>query len=362
MRYDGPVMSRFFSTKYLKYRALTPTPGRGKTIEEDLYCKSCGYNLRGLPAGRRCPECGADPLAEEPGTYVTEGGVARRPLVDLATVGSDSQHARWRLGLTIAATCVAVATGARMTLLFGGILGPSTVQHLLYVGAGLAVSLAWTICMPMVLPAPMGAQWPWTRPLRAYVLATQWLWIAGYALWAYSIVRWGVGGAPVGHVLTQLGLRFVAGTGVIVLCVLLRFIAAEAEREKAERRFNATVWFLPVATLAAAGVAAVFPSSVSSMQRTPWGLVHLLFTMPPLLFLTLWCWVMALLLLAIAELRRHAIWTERYARETEDREIRIAEKKQRMEETLEEKIRPLPKREGEVALAEPKKKRAQRNK
>jgi len=28
-------------------------------IAQDVFCQSCGYNLRGL-TGDRCPECGAD--------------------------------------------------------------------------------------------------------------------------------------------------------------------------------------------------------------------------------------------------------------------------------------------------------------
>ena len=30
-------------------------------IEDDVCCVHCGYNLRGLPWGQRCPECGSGP-------------------------------------------------------------------------------------------------------------------------------------------------------------------------------------------------------------------------------------------------------------------------------------------------------------
>jgi len=29
-------------------------------IRVSAYCRGCGYNLRGLTAGGRCPECGAE--------------------------------------------------------------------------------------------------------------------------------------------------------------------------------------------------------------------------------------------------------------------------------------------------------------
>ncbi len=42
-------------------------PGRTpETIEQDWSCGNCGYNLRGLPTGHRCPECGHVELYRPP--------------------------------------------------------------------------------------------------------------------------------------------------------------------------------------------------------------------------------------------------------------------------------------------------------
>ncbi len=47
-------MAQFFTDKYLKYRAALER----RPIEGDRQCDQCGYNLRGLRFGGRCPECG----------------------------------------------------------------------------------------------------------------------------------------------------------------------------------------------------------------------------------------------------------------------------------------------------------------
>ncbi len=42
-------------------------PGRpAEVIEQDWSCSACGYNLRGLPTGHRCPECGHIELYRPP--------------------------------------------------------------------------------------------------------------------------------------------------------------------------------------------------------------------------------------------------------------------------------------------------------
>ena len=59
-------MAQFFTDKYLKYRAALER----RPVEDDRQCDQCGYNLRGLRFGGRCPECGTtiryrrDPTAE----------------------------------------------------------------------------------------------------------------------------------------------------------------------------------------------------------------------------------------------------------------------------------------------------------
>ena len=47
-------MAQFFTDKYLKYRAALER----RPVEGDRQCDQCGYNVKGLRFGGRCPECG----------------------------------------------------------------------------------------------------------------------------------------------------------------------------------------------------------------------------------------------------------------------------------------------------------------
>lgn len=57
-------------------------PGRpGEVIEQDWSCSACGYNLRGLPVGHRCPECAHIELYRPP----PEGAKSYRLRFELAS-------------------------------------------------------------------------------------------------------------------------------------------------------------------------------------------------------------------------------------------------------------------------------------
>ncbi len=52
--------------------ATHPTSQPG-TVTKDRPCQNCGYNLRGLEAGGRCPECGTPISARRPHDRLTDG-------------------------------------------------------------------------------------------------------------------------------------------------------------------------------------------------------------------------------------------------------------------------------------------------
>ncbi len=342
-------MSRFFSEKYLKYQRRS----EGQTIEEDLFCKSCGYNLRGLPQGRRCPECGEDPQAVEAGEYITEGGVRRRPLVDIITIGSDTDRARWRKGLAIATFCVFATIAARLGFFVSALVGGPTNYHYgVYLSVGFAISITWLFSLPFILPSRLGRQWPWMKPLRWYVLGTQWLFAAGYLLWFYEIFFPGPLGPSIPIMIAQRAVRVVAGTGIIVLCGIFRYVSEEAELEKADGRFNFAMWFLPIATVIAVVILATFPSYIATLKFRPEGLLHVIFMMPSVGALLFWCFVLWQFAQGLREMQQRASWSHRLVVTSRSREARIADKRGEMERELEEKVRPTPEIKEDLALEE----------
>jgi hypothetical protein len=342
-------MSGYFSRKYLRYRELLENRSESASavIEDDVHCKSCGYNLRGLPRGRRCPECGADSLALEPGQMVTEGGVVRRPLIDAMATGSEANRARWRIGLTVAETCVLVAFLSGLVYYFGGIMGRPVEMEAVYVLFGGLTSVAWVIAVPMLLPHRLCEQWPWMHGARQYVLWTQLLWIVGYSLW--SIRLFGGGGA--GLVVVDHVARFVAGSGVIVLAVILRHVAEEAELDVAERRLNAAVYFLPITAVVAKVLGMFFPTTLATSTQEPTTLVLVIALLPATLSLGFWWLILALLAHGLDCLRRHVNWIGRHALEAGTRDQRLAERRAAIDRDVESTIRSPPVRpEGDIPL------------
>jgi predicted RNA-binding Zn-ribbon protein involved in translation (DUF1610 family) len=112
-------------------------PNRGSIlIESDWYCRSCGYNLRGLMTGHRCPECGTVELYEPP----REGEVTYAQWVAEKTRrASTPRTGLFALGLALAGLpCGAI--GALLCVEYAGILnfvliGPVVSELLKTAGA-----------------------------------------------------------------------------------------------------------------------------------------------------------------------------------------------------------------------------------
>lgn len=57
-RHDPPDPHVADLVDLIRSKFVPPGVDDGGAIAADLWCVGCGYNLRGLPPGHRCPECG----------------------------------------------------------------------------------------------------------------------------------------------------------------------------------------------------------------------------------------------------------------------------------------------------------------
>jgi hypothetical protein len=306
-------VSGFLSPKFLRYRSVA-----GVTIEEDLHCPSCGYNLRGLTYGRSCPECG----------HHTE---PQREVTDVMTSGGEEDRARWRTGLGLAALCVFVALATRIAYYgasFAGII-PDAVT-VTYLGAGAINSIVWIVAVWLVTPRSLLKRWPWMRPFRWVARGLACAWIAGYACVIMTFVQqpapiqWVIAGNVLG--------RLLGGVGVMIVAFMLTFVAEEAELEKPTRRLSAAVWLLWLPT----AIAQAFPPWIAWFTLVILGFV-----------LFFWGWLMSLLGLALLEMHRHAAWARRHATESVGRQARIDEQRREIDAAVEATVRPVPERSNE---------------
>ena len=161
-------MSSFLSNKFLQARIAAQQPK--PTIDTDLFCISCDYNLRGLRYGHKCPECGKTIRASPKTT-------------DMLINGSPSRQRAIRLGLTLCAGILIAVAIARLWL-FGALVfaGWPPAQNI-YLWLGAALSMVWIVGVFLLTPPDFDEQYVRWRWLRRAARLSQLLWIPAYMLW-----------------------------------------------------------------------------------------------------------------------------------------------------------------------------------
>lgn len=305
-------MSGFLSTRYLKYQRLRSSA----RIETDRHCLGCGYNLRGLMLGGSCPECGQS--------------IAWTGPDDLLLSGTHEQRRSWHVGLGVAAFVLAAAVVARAALFVTGFFGVDPGVKLVYLSVALALSGAWAWSVWLMTPPRLAEHWPWMRPLRPFVRASQLLWPLAYAVWIVAALNQ----SQALELAMKLG-RVVPGAGAIALAVILSRVAERSDLEDAARRLNAAAWFLPITAL----LPQAFPSSVAWFTGILLGIA-----------LAFWMWTMALYALGVFEMHRHLAWTQRHALDAMGRDERMRARRAEMDRELNATIRPVVPSERDVPL------------
>jgi hypothetical protein len=311
-------MSRFLTPKYMQYRELVE---RGR-IESDRACESCGYNLRGLEFGRKCPECG----------HAQALGTSSHPLTDIILSGNEASRVHWRRGLGLAVLALLGAVVARGGYFFLAARGPTPLLQNGYIWFGAVNSVVWIVAVWMITPRSIGQKWAWLNGPRVAARVLALMWLPGYAcLLARYALPASFGGMPA-LALGDAGGRFFGGIGVMCTAFVLHHIAAEAELPDAARRLSSAMWLLWIPTLLAQAFG-VF---------VPWFVLVLLG-----LVLGCWAWLMTLMILGVHELYCHVRWSGIHAIEAQGRDDRIKEKRVAIEAEVESTVRPLPPDSGD---------------
>jgi len=225
-------------------RRAATRAGQDGVYEHDRPCLGCGYNLRGIPRGGKCPECGmASKMPDD-----IDAPLSQAPTrVILSFIR----------GCWLASICVAAAVGVTIADRF-----PAWKPSIsLFIMTG--VSLLWVLAVMWLTPGfnlPQAAIRGFSPrgKLRRATRLLHWGWVAAtcaqFVDWQLSVNSGGIAGAGGGSLRTLLSLMetvgFLAGlAGIVCLSLMLERLAEWTRDDTAEKCFNWAAWSLPISTL-----------------------------------------------------------------------------------------------------------------
>ena len=196
---------------------LRPTTFDASRIESDRACPSCGYNVRGLRVGDRCPECA---------TPITGAAMARSDTLGSASVAYLGQFARGSMLMGVAAAPFFGLLFLAAFLGRGGgslLLGATALGALCSVAWAIGVQLA-TTPRPAHEDSPRSADESWST-LRMVARLSQWAFVVSQLCWAGAAqIAVGMGGITrAASLLFGMGLLFAA-VGAVGLCFVLAYM------------------------------------------------------------------------------------------------------------------------------------------
>ena len=227
---------------------MSQPPEPSAAVEEDVRCAACGYNLRGLPTGGQCPECGAHVFSSIASHRVAREAAAR-PL------GFARRRSIWMLALG----CLLIVAGSSTSialfyasLAFGG-AGAADLMTRGFAFSGPCI-MTTVGCLMLFIPRPAGS-----TPSRAGGVLRRTALIGGalnianaaalygvlYVISRYNLGRW-IGPGFLQHQATAATVL----TAVVTAPTLLRL--AQLARRLPSRR-------LPPLLVASAAMGVVLP-------------------------------------------------------------------------------------------------------
>ena len=307
-------MSSFLSNKYLKYCQAKGAPPTA-VIDTDKLCWSCGYNVRGLNAGRNCPECGSPIIGEE---------ISDDPLL----AGDMDARRLTAVGLGLVTISLFAMGVVRVVVWVTSVATQNPDIYVPYHFGCAAVSLLWVIGVFLTLPASTNAADPLFRRLRRPVLISQMLWLAMWGCWFAAI---GLGGMSGGNPLAPkvfgaaMLCSLIAAIGAWLYGWMLMRLAMGADLGDGGQRIHTALWMLPLPAV----VLALVPDRIFA--------VALILVFPMVL---LWGWFLVMWARGTWVMQRHVSWSLTMAAQNASRDERVRATRRELEEEINEKIRP----------------------
>lgn len=215
---------------------LGSLPTQAATIDFDRECLACGYNVRGLKFGARCPECGA-PISQASGG---DDPLSRMPLRVIRIF----RRAAW-----LATFCIFIAAGSVWSMMLGRM--PQSWSLMLTV----VLVFLWIVAMWMLTPV-VGVREAVARGFSPRGIArriARWGQVGWIILVATQLME---NSLPTltKPVVTMLLVGRVAGIAIggiamIAMAVLMERLAEWARDDGSARLFQWFQWTMPLAII-----------------------------------------------------------------------------------------------------------------
>jgi len=317
-------MSSFMSDKYVKYGGLrgklAGADGRPSEIDRDVPCKHCGYNLRGLMPGTRCPECGDEMDEEQMRRYG-----AGLPRLNIYLPEDPAVRRRMQIGFGLAAVSVAVIGAIRFAFMMPYVAGALVTFDAVL----LAASVAWVVATFIITPKSIDE---YGRAMRGARLAARWLQPAWVGVFLGALLADLPNPVqPLGNVLWFAG-QAVGMAGTLCLLGVVSVPTWDADRDDLSQGFMRAFWGLAFTSI----IVFIMPRGVA-----PEGIVWIIWGLAAPIMI-LWAVFMGMAAWTFVGMYQTIGWPSQHGARAAGRAERIAETRRGLDEQVAAKIRRYP--------------------